>query len=879
MDFANIGDAISQATGATPQNHNQGSQDEPLHVYISGLPNSAPGAQKTAFDPTKSYGTPAKLLDNLQQTESSGNPYAVNPNTQAMGAYQFMPSTVAMLRKQGIKFDPFDANQSRAAADYYIQQLVAQNGGDYSKAMAQYGGFKTKDASKYVGSVLNGVNVSSPQTQTQQAPNASIYNPKQFIDADAITNALTGPDNSSQNAPTIQQAQVAPGNPLMQQLGRIKQAAVDFANQPLAEEVNSVVQSIPEAASNFATGVGSAAVGGYKGLYDLATGQGLDKASQDIQNIQQKYTYQPKTAGGQLLSEIPSLPISASQAALSPTLGAAGGAIGGDKWRAAGESLGNFLPAAAATLMMGRGALNAVRGSPLSAIANANNIRVEPTLNDVASTTAGENIAPQQAANVPSNQPAFQSVGAAATRNPDLGPSLKPQLAAKSTALNPEPITNPQEMNSRVQTLSRIQGLDTVRNSAIAGDSAQAATDYQLGKYDEPAGVASKAQFANEKNALENHAESIIGDTKTPIGNDLDTRIDRGRTIMDALDGIRQNLDNQWKGLYAQADAESAANGSKIAPTNTLNYVGGDKADFLGTVEGEALLKGVNARMKSLGFVDKDGNPQPITVKQAEQLKQYLNNQWQPRTNFLIRGLKDSIDEDVTSSGSPDIYSAARQLRAQKAAIFDNPEGISKLMDSDGPNGINRRVNLEDVGNTIANMSNDQMNHVVSVLRAAPDEVQPLAQDALKNIQAQFVSKMIDAGTKTAGGKPLETWNAAGVNQFINQNNAKLLSVFNDGQISKIADLRDAGNILSVNPSYPGSSAQAANALKMGAMAHLTRLGITGTGMGIGTYLNAPVTGAYVANVLGEKLANKVNQVSALSRFQKGTTKLSDMVH
>jgi hypothetical protein len=65
----------------------------------------------------------------------------------------------------------------------------------------------------------------------------------------------------------------------------------------------------------------------------------------------------------------------------------------------------------------------------------------------------------------------------------------------------------------------------------------------------------------------------------------------------------------------------------------------------------------------------------------------------------------------------------------------------------------------------------------------------------------------------------------------------------------------------------------------MGAMAHLTRLGITGTGMGIGTYLNAPVTGAYVANVLGEKLANKVNQVSALSRFQKGTTKLSDMVH
>lgn len=47
-------------------------------------------------------------LDALRQIESSNNPNAVNQDSGAMGAYQFMPSTVAQLAKQGIKFDPFN---------------------------------------------------------------------------------------------------------------------------------------------------------------------------------------------------------------------------------------------------------------------------------------------------------------------------------------------------------------------------------------------------------------------------------------------------------------------------------------------------------------------------------------------------------------------------------------------------------------------------------------------------------------------------------------------------------------------------------------------------------------------------------------------------
>lgn len=112
---------------------------------------------KTDFDVNKTYGTPSKLLDNLKVTESSGDPYALNKDTKAMGNYQFIPETTIDLHKKGVRFNPLDEKESRAAADWYINQLAEQNGGDYKKAMAQYGGFKTKDPTAYVNKVLNGV--------------------------------------------------------------------------------------------------------------------------------------------------------------------------------------------------------------------------------------------------------------------------------------------------------------------------------------------------------------------------------------------------------------------------------------------------------------------------------------------------------------------------------------------------------------------------------------------------------------------------------------------------------------------------------------------------------------------------------------------------
>jgi len=107
-----------------------------------------------------------KLLDSLRRVESGKDPYAINKETKAMGAYQFMPETVQMLHKQGIKFNPFDEQEARGAAKAYLEQLVQRNNGDVNKALAQYGGFITKDPTKYVQNVTQG----AAQTQQTQKP-------------------------------------------------------------------------------------------------------------------------------------------------------------------------------------------------------------------------------------------------------------------------------------------------------------------------------------------------------------------------------------------------------------------------------------------------------------------------------------------------------------------------------------------------------------------------------------------------------------------------------------------------------------------------------------------------------------------------------------
>ena len=174
------------------------------------------------------------LLDRLKQTESSGNPKAVNKTSGAMGAYQFMPGTVDMLGKQGIKFDPMDEKQSREAARQYLTQLYNQTG-SLDKALAAYGGFKTADPTKYVQSVKGS---SDPLEDYLSAP----------VTKAATTEAAPVSAESKSNVPKIMQDMLAERQKGQQQaLGYAKQfgqGAASLADTTIGGIIPSVAGAV-----------------------------------------------------------------------------------------------------------------------------------------------------------------------------------------------------------------------------------------------------------------------------------------------------------------------------------------------------------------------------------------------------------------------------------------------------------------------------------------------------------------------------------------------------------------------------------------------------------------------------------------------------------
>ena len=135
-----------------------------------------------------------QILNSLERVESGGNPHAVNKKSGAVGAYQFMPGTVEMLRKQGYVFDPFNRDQSREAARFYLEKLVQQNNGDVRKALAQYGGHIKADPTNYVNSVLGGAQQEAPDELGQLILGAPTKKTSGLNTTQAQREAVLGPE-------------------------------------------------------------------------------------------------------------------------------------------------------------------------------------------------------------------------------------------------------------------------------------------------------------------------------------------------------------------------------------------------------------------------------------------------------------------------------------------------------------------------------------------------------------------------------------------------------------------------------------------------------------------------------------------------------------
>lgn len=460
-------------------------------------------------------------------------------------------------------------------------------------------------------------------------------------------------------------------------------------------------------------------------------------------------------------------------------------------------------------------------------------------------------------------------------------PSLKPRYTiqdGKIVKVQPpqpqgiESIEVPKATPDRTAVLKRV-GLDDVRTSAVTGNVAEAAKDFQVSKYTgEPAGLAAKAQFDSERQALVSHGEKTVQATGGTLGLDQDALNIRGQTIAKPFDSLRSWFDNAKGELYKTAEERS--NGLPAVDPTPIESVLGDRS-FNNSAMAQDKGNLVGAIKNQLDLF-KENNPNGLTVKNTEEFNQWLNQNWSPDNSRIIAQVRRAVDDAVTQSAGEDVFSKARAIHQLEKQTLDNPNGVSKLMDFDPKTPINRVTPYDKVPDTLTRLPPDQFKNVVETLRKMPQELQPQAQAALSEIQAHYANKALDAGANNKG-----QWNAKRVSDFRGANKANVATAFqtNPQALGMLDDLQSAGHILDYPSSYPGASAQAAQALKRGLMSHITQRAGAFVGGGAGSVLGpaGAAGGAAVGEAVGSRLGASMAEKSALKKWESGLTKLRDI--
>ncbi len=469
------------------------------------------------------------------------------------------------------------------------------------------------------------------------------------------------------------------------------------------------------------------------------------------------------------------------------------------------------------------------------------------------------------------------AIAAAERVEPTMGPkpSFEPEpIQGTKLSVDTEPVEGgvPESaMQSRAQILHRV-GITQARQSALSGNAMDAATDFQLSRFDEPAGAAAKAQFDMERQALANHAEGIVKKTGGTIGTDQDTLNMRGQTVSAPFDALRDYFDEQHAANYKAADAKSAgAPVGKLEGVETL-LKDPDFTEALLAKDQGGLLGSLQRQFERFQKL----NPEGFTVESAEKFRKFMNQVWTPQNSATIGKIKAALDDDVLKGAGEDIYGPARALAQTEHQIF-NPKGIAKITDFDPNNPLNRATSFDKIPDTIARLPPAQFDNVIRTLHTLPEELQPQAQAAIAEIKSHLVNKILDAGQGTQG-----QWNAPGVAKVIKANSANLQSAFADQPeiLQQIKDLDSAGRILKANQSYPGAAAQAANALKRGLLTKAITRGASSVGGAVGSVAGplGAAGGAALGEAAGARLGASMGERAALKIWNNRVMTLSELM-
>ena len=432
------------------------------------------------------------------------------------------------------------------------------------------------------------------------------------------------------------------------------------------------------------------------------------------------------------------------------------------------------------------------------------------------------------------------------------------------------------EQVARAEVLNRIDPNLKVDPNVIEGRGKDRASDYAVSKTDTPLGNLLAEKFKEEKSALNNYGEQVIKDTGGTFGLDESSNYKRGNGTIKYFQELENHFDQAINKIYTERDVIA----KDIPVTGETIKTALSDPVILELGDNAKLAKAATARLKQLGMMDAEGNMLPTNGFKAEQFRKWLNEKgvWDRGNAKMHSELKNAVDADVISTLDPNssIYRDARDLYILKKNTLENPKGISSILEAEGPNKINRKIDIEKIPNAIAGMGIDQFTHILNTLDSAPKELQTAALKAKSEIKAQFANRVHESFQRNAN---------AGT-KYLNENKEVMNRLFSQQEMAKFNDYNSAAHILKTDTGYPGAAVQAINVeqklptrigrqfLKKGA-ASLAEIATGGKTFGIaGTVAHEAINARQLAKDM--KQLEKLHKEN-FEKKQKGFVNLKDI--
>lgn len=459
-----------------------------------------------------------------------------------------------------------------------------------------------------------------------------------------------------------------------------------ISKTPLGYAVKGAA-AVGEVGLQAATGFGAQAVAGLKGVADIATGQGLDKAVEDI-DAAKDYTYEPKTEAGKAASKVVQAPFQAL---------AQGADIAGQK---TAEVTGS--PAAGAAVN------TAIQAAPLALGARAG---AAGRAEDAAATTAARGAAKKAEAHV-------NSVGLDWNNLAQKTKDTITKIAESSkdlSGLDPKAIERVDRANKANLPISRGQA---TRNLSQLTDEENISRSTSSG---------APVRDINTQQDIGLHGK--LDTLRQQTGGKAETRSQLGESVQGAERAKLRSLTADYRAKYRKAQQS----GELKSPVDSTPLY-----DWLNVPANE---RNAGYLKSALEDYQKDESGS-ITVNDLEQVRKEANVKVgsSDKTEAYYAKQAVKVIDDILDNSGGDAYKAARKAFGATREEFDRQGLVSALTKEKGRT-TDRAVALEDTFDTVVRRgSNEQLQGLLKSLTSGGSaKTKALGAQAVKDLQAATI--------------------------------------------------------------------------------------------------------------------------------------------